>query len=73
MDKEGDGVIVGPVGPRQVTTQGYIASKGPINRQAGLGLPSFNAKPLPDGETGLTGEDQRILSALGYDKVNSKE
>lgn len=73
MDKEGDGVILGPKGPRQVTTQGYIASKGPVNRQGGLGLPSFNAKPVSDGDMGLTGEDQRILSALGYDRSNIKE
>lgn len=72
-DLEGDGVIVGPTGPRQTTTQGYIETAGPINRQGGLGLPSFNPEPDDDVVKELTGEDQRILSALGYNEVNTKE
>ena len=72
-DLEGDGVILGPAGPRQTTTQGFIQTKhDEINRQGGLGLPSFNPKPDPTGATELTGQDQRILTALGYSQVNTK-
>ena len=72
-DLEGDGIIIGPAGPRQTTTQGFIQTKhDEINRQGGLGLPSFNAKPnLPEVKE-LTGQDHRILTALGYSQVNTK-
>lgn len=72
MDYEGDGVIVGPEGPRDTTTRGFIQSNS-VNHQGGLGLPSYN--PEPDGDTveELTGEDQRILRALGYYEVNTRE
>jgi hypothetical protein len=72
-DLEGDGVILGPTGPRNTTTKGYIATKGPINRQGGLGLPSFNPEPEGEAPKELTGMDERIRAALGYGEVNTRE
>ena len=71
-DPEGDAVILGPEGPHQSTTKGFIQSTE-VNRQGGLGLPSFNPEPDNDVVKELTGEDQRILKALGYYEVNTKE
>lgn len=71
--EEGDGVIIDSTGPRNISTRG--AMRGPaktrtgqvvigIVRQGGLGLPSFNPKPdLPEVKE-LTGDDDRVASAL---------
>jgi hypothetical protein len=69
----GDGAVIDSLGPRNVTNRGHI--RGPskpgvtvtaITRQGGLGLPSYNPKPdLPEIKE-LTGQDDRILSALGF-------
>jgi hypothetical protein len=63
-DPEGDGVVVGPHGPRQSTTKGFISSTE-VNRQGGLGLPSFNPKQDLPEVTELGPGDDRILRALG--------
>lgn len=67
-DVEGDAVIIGPDGPRQLTTKGYIQNTID-NKQDGLGLPSFNIPATFYEGKELTGEDQRILSALGFSGV----
>lgn len=73
-ETDGEGVIIDATGPRNVSTRGAV--RGPaknragqivigIVRQGGLGLPSYNPKPdLPEVKE-LTGQDDRILSALG--------
>jgi hypothetical protein len=69
----GDGAVIDAVGPRNITNHGIIrgVSKAgtlvtSITRQGGLGLPSYNPKPdLPEIKE-LTGQDDRILSALGF-------
>jgi hypothetical protein len=69
----GDGAVIDALGPRNITNSGIIrgVSKAgmpviAITRQGGLGLPSYNPKPdLPEIKE-LTGQDDRILSALGF-------
>lgn len=73
-ERDGEGIIVDATGPRNVSTRGAV--RGPaknrsgqivigIVRQGGLGLPSYNPKPdLPEIKE-LTGDDERVKSALG--------
>lgn len=72
-DEQGDAVIVTVNGPRQVTDRGYIqprkvAAQGvtdQVNRQGGMGLPSFNPRQDLPEITELAGGDDRVSSALG--------
>jgi hypothetical protein len=70
---DGEGVIIDAIGPRNVSSRGTM--RGPsrnragqvvigIVRQGGLGLPSYNPKPNLSEVKELTGDDERIVSAL---------
>lgn len=70
-DEQGDAAIMTVNGPRQITDRGYIqpaklpAGRVEVNRQGGMGLPSFNPRQDLPEITELAGGDDRVSSALG--------